>query len=660
MELLKEELERLYLKDYLTDQQIGEIYGLSQSQVCIIRNDFGIPTFCPRERERILRGGGQEISQRQMEIVFGTLLGDGSLKGKGKNGRNLSISHGEKQKEYLYWLYDELKSICVSEPSIYIAKEKYPTYSLLTECRKEFLEIKEQIYIPQKTVNSWWLSKLTPLSIAIWFMDDGNCAYLNKNKRAFSFATNSFSDEENYLLKDFFASSFSINAVVKHIQRGKSIQYNLFIYEDSEEKFIDLISSFIPTCMKYKLPSQEQQKTFISNIKNSITKEQLQKLYLQEHKTQLEIANELHVSRGLIRKYMDLYNISKRDASSAQLNGKKNSNRDDCGRFTQLEFTKENDEIAHQLFIEMRKDDFPYYPINDLSVYCSAIERIILKQNDSYCYSNVGMKLIRDFCPQIFRMAHKGSLTPLQIFEDDDKLLDCIKRTIKYANKKTISAVRHGLKTYRKNRCVSNFPPVWAKWILEEIQEKDLTLLDFSCGFGGRLIGSYCSKLVKLYIGVDPLLENINSNEKINEILQYHGKLNKFNFDSEFHNITAEEYFSNFNDKVDLVLTSPPYFDTEIYSNESDQCYIKYNNYDSWKKNWLSFVLESSFNSLYDDGLCVIFITNNSQHNMADDTKKIMHEIFGNIEVKQFLLPNVEYNRNKDLKRYDYALISKK
>jgi len=48
------------------------------------------------------------LTQRQREIIIGTLLGDASLEKNGKYSR-LRIAHYGKQKEYVFWFVKELQ-----------------------------------------------------------------------------------------------------------------------------------------------------------------------------------------------------------------------------------------------------------------------------------------------------------------------------------------------------------------------------------------------------------------------------------------------------------------------------------------------------------------------------------------------------------------------
>jgi len=56
---------------------------------------------------------------------------------------------------------------------------------------------------------------------------------------------------------------------------------------------------------------------------------------------------------------------------------------------------------------------------------------------------------------------------------------------------------------------LNNFPPVVAKSLYETYCPKNGKILDFSAGFGGRLVGAMSSKNNYYYVGVDPSVKAI-------------------------------------------------------------------------------------------------------------------------------------------------------
>jgi 16S rRNA G966 N2-methylase RsmD len=664
LKISEEELRDLYEKQLLSDREIGEKIGAFKHTIRKWRNVYGIEPISHQERKRKLKGGFTPIEDRQMQIILGSLLGDATLKGSSKNSRHFAISHSIKQKDYLEVIYNDLKSLCPSGLSEYIDKKRgYVTYTIQTEARKEFKDIYDKIYLPKKQMNEWILSQLTDLSLAIWYLDDGSYNYVNQSKSEFSFATNCFSEGDNYLAQRILKENFDLDFEVRHFKKRSGVQCNLVVNKSSEKDFIEIISPHIPKSMLYKIPSQERFDFLLKNIQIPVSKEQLNKWYWEDNFTQDKIAKLLNTSRQSVQKYMYLYQIPKRTKKEAQKN--RESKTDKLGRFKKTELTDDLEKRAQFLLRQLKGSGFPYYEIGQPSDYCNLFERLVkleLERNDSgeYSYSSSCMKVIRDFCPQLFQMKRKGSLSPVEIFSDDKMLLDCIRRTIKYARKDSIASVRSGLKTYKNNKAVSNFPPIWAKTIIKDLKLDNAKMLDYSSGFGGRIVGAYCSGQIKKYVGVDPCERNYKSVQKIGKVIDYHVDLSKSDFQWELNNSTAEDYFQTCKEKFDLVLTSPPYFDLEIYENKSDQSYVRYEKYSDWLNNWHHEILDSSKEALNDDGYCCIFISNNKENNLLDDTKSYMEKIFGNCNVQGFLLPNVEYNRNKNIKRLDYCLMSKK
>lgn len=108
------------------------------------------------------------------------------------------------------------------------------------------------------------------------------------------------------------------------------------------------------------------------------------------------------------------------------------------------------------------------------------------------------------------------------------------------------------------NGAVGIFRPIIAKNIIEKFKPKNM--LDFTMGWGGRLVAA-CSLNINKYIGID-----INTN--LNPLYQ--------NMILALKNLSTTEIILLFQDAIsvdyskldyDFVLTSPPYYNKEIYNN---------------------------------------------------------------------------------------------
>ena len=65
--------------------------------------------------------------------------------------------------------------------------------------------------------------------------------------------------------------------------------------------------------------------------------------------------------------------------------------------------------------------------------------------------------------------------------------------------------------------------------------------------------------------------------------------------------IGDHEDFQQYKGKLDMVFTSPPYFDREQYSADEEQSFKSYPMYHDWRDNFLKPTLTNAFNSLNSD-----------------------------------------------------------
>jgi hypothetical protein len=160
----------------------------------------------------------------------------------------------------------------------------------------------------------------------------------------------------------------------------------------------------------------------------------------------------------------------------------------------------------------------------------------------------------------------------------------------------------------------TNFPAAVAKAIYtlygtEVVQtKKPLVIFDPSMGFGGRLLGAL--SLVDrdiTYIGCDPNTLNIRKDEDgLSRYAALEGIFKNCvkertdqNFDSRYficgsEVIHEQPEFQAYKGKVDLVFTSPPYFNAEIYSDDASQSSKKFGSYPSWREHFLARTLQTA------------------------------------------------------------------
>jgi hypothetical protein len=205
-----------------------------------------------------------------------------------------------------------------------------------------------------------------------------------------------------------------------------------------------------------------------------------------------------------------------------------------------------------------------------------------------------------------------------------------------------------------------NFPALTAKWIYENYtshieQDEPLHIYDSSAGWGGRIIGAMSTRKKTHYIGTDPNPDNfidelgISRYEYVakfyndNCVDDFSDSLVKF-FNVKKQGNTYELFqdgseliqhnpkFQKYKGKLDLAFTSPPYFNREQYSQDENQSFIAYGEYDDWKKNFLSPTLTTIYEYLKNDryilwNIADIKIGSNTYYPLEQDSIDILTEL---------------------------------
>lgn len=141
-------------------------------------------------------------------------------------------------------------------------------------------------------------------------------------------------------------------------------------------------------------------------------------------------------------------------------------------------------------------------------------------------------------------------------------------------------------------RIANEFWPSVARDIYKRLLEgrERPRVLDPCHGWGGRLVGFMaCGIEGAHYVGVDPERRVHKGLGKLYDFLKESGVSPTAEFiRSPFEDTKLEK------DSYDLIFTSPPYFDTEIYSNEKTQSAVRYPTFDAWVEGFLAQLIKGS------------------------------------------------------------------
>lgn len=184
------------------------------------------------------------LTKLERSIVIGSLLGDGYMRiMPGRSNAFLEINHSKKAKEYVDYKFKKLKRICVSAPKERIMNKNRYAYRFFTKQNKDLTFLYNLFYKNNQKIIPKNL-KLDPMSIAIWYMDDGS----KSRDRDIYLNTQQFSLSDQKILLGCL-KKFGINA---RLNKDKKY-YRIRILKESISVFMNIITPYSVPSMSYKL-----------------------------------------------------------------------------------------------------------------------------------------------------------------------------------------------------------------------------------------------------------------------------------------------------------------------------------------------------------------------------------------------------------------------
>lgn len=126
----------------------------------------------------------KKLSKEQKSLLIGLLLGDGTI----SSNYVFKLSHSEAQREFLEWKIDLLNKFGFKNNGVkeYIStcgynKGNKVLYSQMS-LNPTIKALRRTVYTPKKHITRRLLNWLTPIGLAIWYMDDG-CINVNTSKQ---------------------------------------------------------------------------------------------------------------------------------------------------------------------------------------------------------------------------------------------------------------------------------------------------------------------------------------------------------------------------------------------------------------------------------------------------------------------------------------------
>jgi hypothetical protein len=254
-----------------------------------------------------------------------------------------------------------------------------------------------------------------------------------------------------------------------------------------------------------------------------------------------------------------------------------------------------------------------------------------------------GMKLCQHFCDNFWDIQNSQGNSFAKCWQDYDKMDKIRQWGLNSMTNLWMSWIRRAVYMANGLPNSSYYRPHFSRQIIEMTNKKQGVLFDPCAGWGGRMLGTTSKDWQ--YISCEP---NIDTYNNLLEIIAF----TNTNHLVKLHNHPVEELDFTTLPKVDIVLTSPPYFNLEVYTGDNNQCYNKFTTYELWRDNWLVPLIEKSISILKDDGISAWNVMNFGGNDLSGDViqahSKLGWTLVDTIGFKS-PLANIRKIKNKDV-----------
>jgi recombination protein RecA len=208
--------------------------------------------------DRVLISEKKALSGQQEQVVLGALMGDGSLSPnrKGRTGVRFRMGHGAKQAEYLDWKVSMLGNIGCSRTQ----NEKGAVFADFSPL-PELDELREVVYFGGDKKHITWehLKAMTPLALAVWYMDDGCFTVRSQGLQErteggsgrIEICVEAMSEGSRERIVDYLRDTHGLDVRLR--VAGEQQMAVLQFSTESSARFQEMVAPFVHPSMEYKL-----------------------------------------------------------------------------------------------------------------------------------------------------------------------------------------------------------------------------------------------------------------------------------------------------------------------------------------------------------------------------------------------------------------------
>jgi recombination protein RecA len=208
--------------------------------------------------DRVMVAERQCLGEQQFQLILGSLMGDGNLSPnrRGRSGTRFWMGHGAGQAAYLDWKASLLGNISHART----VNAKGAVFADFTPL-PELGELHEAVYFGDgKKHLSWdYLKSLTPLALAVWYMDDGSFTLRSKGAQErtaggtgrIEICVEAMSPGSRERLAYYLRDTYGLHVKLQY--RGARKVSVLQFSTAASEKFQKLVAPYVHPSMEYKL-----------------------------------------------------------------------------------------------------------------------------------------------------------------------------------------------------------------------------------------------------------------------------------------------------------------------------------------------------------------------------------------------------------------------
>ena len=305
----------------------------------------------------------------------------------------------------------------------------------------------------------------------------------------------------------------------------------------------------------------------------------------------------------------------------------------------------EFENILPTLASELEDVSFYYsYSDSDLLKDWNALIKWNARVDTMASTQRVGMKLCEHFFPNFFDIENKDGNSFKSLWKAD-KLEKVLRWNRKSHSTPYLSELRRGIYFNYKLAKSTMYRPQMAKMVVTNLGAK--RVLDPCAGWGGRMLGCIASGAE--YVAFEPNTETYQGLLKLIEFLGIEDKVRIIKDSA----LEMDKYDIG---EFDLILTSPPYFDLEVYSHEDTQSIKGCDTYSIWVNNFLKPLIELSTSHMKQNGWSCWNVHNVGKMKMIEDVKNI-HSGYNTQKVYSVISSKRQSNRtSSDKKNSDVTI----